>query len=67
VTSAGSKITSTTSPAWLEMAARQSIMPAIVVLLLGVVITWGGDGCGTDKRLTTGVTPRYIEPYPFPG
>ncbi len=39
---AGSKTTSTISPALLEMAARQSIMPAIVVLLLGVVITWGG-------------------------
>lgn len=41
VTITGSKITSTRSPALLEMAARQSIMPAIVVLLLGVVITWG--------------------------
>lgn len=41
VTITGSKMTSTQSPALLEMAARQSIMPAIVVLLLGVVITWG--------------------------
>ncbi|POB10111.1 hypothetical protein [Sulfobacillus sp. hq2] len=43
VTGTGSKIISTTntSATLLEMAARQSIEPAIVVLLLGIVITWG--------------------------